>query len=73
LDSADCRDGSDARHLEAGGYRKISPFFIIQIAPNLLAGQVSLLLNFQGQNMSIASACARAATRSAKRRRHRAW
>jgi 3-oxoacyl-[acyl-carrier-protein] synthase II len=25
-----------------GGFRKISPFFIIQIAPNLLAGQVSL-------------------------------
>ncbi len=43
---------------KAGGYRKISPFFIIQIAPNLLAGQVSLQLNFQGPNMSVASACA---------------
>lgn len=42
----------------AGGFRKISPFFIIQIAPNLLAGQVSLLLNFRGPNMSVASACA---------------
>jgi 3-oxoacyl-[acyl-carrier-protein] synthase II len=42
----------------AGGYRKISPFFIIQIAPNLLAGQVSLLLDFRGANMSVASACA---------------
>ncbi len=42
----------------AGGYRKISPFFIIQMAPNLLAGQVSLLLDFRGQNMSVASACA---------------
>jgi len=41
-----------------GGFRKISPFFIIQIAPNLLAGQVSLLLNFRGPNMSVASACA---------------
>lgn len=41
-----------------GGYRKISPFFIIQIAPNLLAGQVSLLLDFRGPNMAIASACA---------------
>jgi 3-oxoacyl-[acyl-carrier-protein] synthase II len=30
---------------KAGGFRKISPFFIIQIAPNLLAGQVSLLLD----------------------------
>ena len=41
-----------------GGFRKISPFFIIQIAPNLLAGQVSLMLNFRGPNMSVASACA---------------
>jgi 3-oxoacyl-[acyl-carrier-protein] synthase II len=41
-----------------GGFRKISPFFIIQIAPNLLAGQVSLLLNFRGPNMAVASACA---------------
>ena len=43
---------------KAGGFRKISPFFIIQIAPNLLAGQVSLLLDFRGPNMSVASACA---------------
>jgi len=43
---------------KAGGYRKISPFFIIQIAPNLLAGQVSLQLDFRGPNMSVASACA---------------
>lgn len=43
---------------KAGGYRKISPFFIIQIAPNLLAGQVSVALNFRGPNMSVASACA---------------
>lgn len=43
---------------KTGGFRKISPFFIIQIAPNLLSGQVSLLLNFRGPNMSVASACA---------------
>ncbi|MEZ5415245.1 MAG: beta-ketoacyl-ACP synthase II [Opitutaceae bacterium] len=43
---------------KTGGYRKISPFFIIQIAPNLLAGEVSLLLDFRGPNMSVASACA---------------
>ncbi|HEX2853563.1 MAG TPA: beta-ketoacyl-ACP synthase II [Opitutaceae bacterium] len=43
---------------KAGGFRKISPFFIIQIAPNLLAGQVSLILDFRGSNMSVASACA---------------
>ncbi len=40
------------------GYRRISPFFIIQIAPNLLAGQVSLLLDARGPNMCVASACA---------------
>ncbi len=44
--------------MKAGGFRKISPFFIIQIAPNLLAGQVSLLLDARGPNMSVASACA---------------
>jgi 3-oxoacyl-[acyl-carrier-protein] synthase II len=43
---------------KAGGFRKISPFFIIQIAPNLLAGQVSLILNLRGANMAVASACA---------------
>lgn len=43
---------------KAGGYRKISPFFILQIAPNILAGQLSLLLNFRGSNMAVASACA---------------
>lgn len=43
---------------KAGGFRKISPFFIIQIAPNLLSGVISLLLDFRGTNMSVASACA---------------
>jgi 3-oxoacyl-[acyl-carrier-protein] synthase II len=43
---------------KAGGFRKISPFLIIQIAPNLLSGQASLLLDLRGPNMSIASACA---------------
>ncbi len=43
---------------KAGGFRKISPFFIIQISPNMLAGQISLLLDFRGSNMSVASACA---------------
>lgn len=40
------------------GFRRISPFFIFQIAPNLLAGQVSLLLNLRGPSMAVASACA---------------
>ena len=41
-----------------GGFRKISPFFILQAAPNILAGQLAILLNCRGSNFSIASACA---------------
>lgn len=41
-----------------GGFRKISPFFILQAAPNILAGQAAILLNCRGPNMSVASACA---------------
>ena len=41
-----------------GGFRKISPFFILQSAPNILAGQLAIMLNCRGANMSIASACA---------------
>ena len=43
---------------KAGGYRKISPFFIIQAAPNILAGQLAIELDMRGPNMSVASACA---------------
>ncbi len=42
----------------AGGFRKISPFLIIQLAPNILSGQVAILLNLLGPNYSVASACA---------------
>jgi 3-oxoacyl-[acyl-carrier-protein] synthase II len=42
----------------AGGFRKISPFFILQTAPNILAGQLAILLDLRGPNMSVASACA---------------
>ena len=41
-----------------GGYRKISPFFILQTAPNILSGQLAILLDGRGPNMSVASACA---------------
>ena len=43
---------------QEGGFRKISPFFILQSAPNILAGQLAILLNLRGPNMSVASACA---------------
>lgn len=41
-----------------GGFRKISPFFILQTAPNILSGQLAILLDCRGPNMSTASACA---------------
>ena len=41
-----------------GGFRKISPFFILQAAPNILAGQLAILLDLRGPNMCVASACA---------------
>jgi 3-oxoacyl-[acyl-carrier-protein] synthase II len=41
-----------------GGFRKISPFFILQSAPNILAGQLAILLDCRGPNLSTASACA---------------
>ena len=41
-----------------GGFRKISPFFILQSAPNILAGQMAILLDCRGPNLSVASACA---------------
>ena len=43
---------------KTGGYRKISPFYIIQTAPNILAGQLAITLDLRGPNMSVASACA---------------
>lgn len=42
----------------AGGYRKISPFFILQAAPNILSGHLAILLNLRGPNYCVASACA---------------
>lgn len=41
-----------------GGFRKISPFFILQTAPNILSGQLAILLNFRGPNLCVSSACA---------------
>jgi 3-oxoacyl-[acyl-carrier-protein] synthase II len=43
---------------QQGGFRKISPFFILQTAPNILSGQLAILLDCRGPNMSVASACA---------------
>lgn len=43
---------------KTGGYRKISPFFILQVAPNILSGQLAILLDAKGPNMSNTAACA---------------
>lgn len=43
------------------GYRRITPFFIPQVIPNLAAGQLSALLNLKGPNLCISTACASSA------------
>jgi 3-oxoacyl-[acyl-carrier-protein] synthase II len=45
----------------AKGPRRISPFFIPGIIPNMATGLLSIKLNLQGVNYTVASACASAA------------
>ncbi len=40
------------------GFRRISPFFVFQVAPNILSGQLAILLDFRGPNMCNTAACA---------------
>jgi len=40
------------------GARRVSPFFIPAVIPNMAAGLISIQLNLQGPNYSISSACA---------------
>ena len=40
------------------GPRRISPFFIPMMIPNMAAGQVSIMLDLRGPNYSVVSACA---------------
>lgn len=44
--------------LNAKGMRRMSPYFVVQMIPNLAAGQLSILLNLKGPNLSLATACA---------------
>jgi 3-oxoacyl-[acyl-carrier-protein] synthase II len=46
---------------KAKGFRRISPFFILQSIPNLASGQISLLFNLKGPNHCNVSACATSA------------
>lgn len=39
------------------GYKRITPFFITQVIPNLAAGMVSMAYNLKGPNLCITTAC----------------
>ncbi|MFZ9594795.1 MAG: beta-ketoacyl-ACP synthase II [Bdellovibrionia bacterium] len=41
----------------AKGYRRVTPFFIPQVIPNLASGQLSILLNLKGPNLCNVTAC----------------
>jgi len=46
------------RILDEKGYRRISPFFIPMIIPNMAAGQVAILFGAKGPNSAVCTACA---------------
>ena len=46
------------RALLEGGSRKVSPFFIPMMIPNMCSGQVSLTFGIKGPSFSVVSACA---------------
>lgn len=50
----------EAQHkaLLEGGSRKVSPFFIPMMIPNMCAGQVSLQFGIKGPSFAVVSACA---------------
>ena len=45
----------------AKGYKRISPFFILQSIPNIASGQLSILLNLRGPNLCNVTACSSSA------------
>lgn len=49
------------REFLAKGYRRVTPFFIPQVIPNLASGQLSILLNLQGPNLCNVTACSSSA------------
>lgn len=45
----------------AKGYRRVTPFFIPQVIPNMTSGQLSILLNLKGPNLCNVTACSSSA------------
>jgi 3-oxoacyl-[acyl-carrier-protein] synthase II len=41
----------------AKGYKRVTPFFIPQVIPNMASGQLSILLNLRGPNVCNVTAC----------------
>lgn len=46
------------RIFDEKGYKRISPFFIPMIIPNMAAGQVAILFGAKGPNLAVCTACA---------------
>jgi len=52
---------NETRKLLEGGPRKVSPFFIPMMIPDIAAGHISMRWNFRGPNYATTSACASSA------------
>jgi len=46
------------RILDERGYKRVTPFFIPMIIPNMAAGQVAILFGAKGPNLAVCTACA---------------
>lgn len=46
------------RIFDEKGYRRVTPFFIPMIIPNMAAGQIAILYGAKGPNMAVCTACA---------------
>ncbi len=46
------------RVLDERGYRRVTPFFIPMIIPNMASGQIAILFGAKGPNLAVCTACA---------------